>query len=301
MSQYRGYFVPGGVDPLGLQETQRGDYIRRWNELGNAQKYGLFLAASRGISLYYDDKTPNWYLYDNGIVRHAWEYNTHWTTVRFSSKSERDAALVTMYDSLSTFSHLNVAGNNNIDLGIEGNRGHFDIKALGGPEGLIPNMIVSIDVLLELHPSIYEVQAVTNGKHPLVGSRKFRVEPIGNCDMKILTEAWEMSANFAAQIGKDVGVAGAQIDTTWTTYINNLTDHAVTLGAKKLAVEIGGVATTEVQKSQTTLGAENDNPFRKDLVDPTLRVSGFNLPSDKESIQDLRDVFIINSLYNAER
>jgi hypothetical protein len=271
--------------------------------------------------------SPNWYKHD--LYPRNWEYNTHSLLVELPSEAERDSVLDALYLSIQDFEHLNVDGNNNstiqtflrmpavaaTDFTSEVPRtrfGRFNLKIDFG----VPNLLdrLNIDVIIEDHDTVLdqngqatgakELQVVTINQHPLVGSRKFRVEPVGDNQIKIITEAWEHSANGLAQWGKELGPP--LVNQLWTTYIENLADYAEELGAERaFQTGPGGVQTDQVFRFETSrLGGvvvdgilqRNDNPFRNDLRIPYLKVSDFAPASTGE----LRNAFRFRTLYEAD-
>ena len=287
------------------------DAIDAFDTLSAFQKTNLYVDSITKIDAAYNKLTPNWIKHD--FHPRNWEYNSHSLLVELPNNATRDNVIAQLYAKIQTFELLDVEGNNNTTIQLSGTApdgtslGFFTVK---GTE-LVPGALnpFSIDVQIEPHNDLNEIQVATIGNHPLVGSRKFRAEPVGANQILIITEAWEHSANRTAEFGKVWGPP--VVDQLWSRYVENLTEFAEGLGASRVSrpnPATPGISSALLQRGLGGLEAgiiengvliqTNANPFINDFRIPRFKVSGY-LPGSAGS-QVLRDSFTIKALFEGD-
>jgi len=191
------------VDPLGLQ-------IRSDSRDPQQRRPPVF-----------DRNSPNWDL-ANGALHYTYHNIFIELCCARTRKPSRAEVTRMMYKDLAQFSHFDYPKENIGQALVSGNKVHYTISGTVLPalSYIVGN---TIDVELVLHPQKNEVQAVTLGDHPLVGSRKWRVENPRGYVFKVITEAYEQASGLSNWVAHPL--AAYQQDDMWTTYLENIGSH----------------------------------------------------------------------------
>jgi RHS repeat-associated protein len=208
----------------------------------------------------YVQSSPNWDGASGSLDR------TYHSIILCVPKLSMDEALNKMFEDLQRFTYFepNIARFKPIG----GNRGHFDMTdpsmrgtaELGG---------LSIDVIFHTRAAEKQLLAVTNGNHPLVGVRMWRVEKAGHTAkresvIRVTTEAYDQANGWLNDIGRSQS-GREQQNIMWTMYLDN-----IEAGWKK---SYGAYRNGKMEKSIQT-DQSLPNPFRS-LLPPELQRSEY--------------------------
>lgn len=254
--------APGGGTPFPNDGEDRFDVITSKHDsrsrLANLLRESSFPGPNFGLGI--------------GPMAHS----KHWITLtypRASGKDWMENEATRIYEDMKKFVRLGDPFPNIVKVkiaqGQNGGRGRFTLTADLGRDYLGTTVTKnSVDVIFTFDDKKRTIWAVTVGRHPLVGVRKWVVEVIGPCRIYVETSASERARAIpdasglvpaeANAIGREFLGFQSQND-TWARYLKNIADDAK--AKSEATLDPPGVRAQSVPDSKP----DSQNPLRKEL------------------------------------